>query len=268
MRLAVVGADGKMGRELLAAIKRIEGVELAGAVVKADSPYVGKDAGLLIGQEPCGIIISDDPLPVFAKVEGVLDFTSPEASVAYAGFAAQARIVHVIGTTGFSTSDEEKIKAASAHATIVKSGNMSLGINLLAELVKQAAKALNVQDYDIEISEMHHRRKVDAPSGTALLLGEAAAEARNENLADVSVRGRDGHTGPRKTGTIGFASLRGGTVVGDHSVIFAGENERVVLSHFAQDRSIFADGAVKAALWAQNRKHGLYSMFDVLGLNE
>ncbi|WP_297323034.1 4-hydroxy-tetrahydrodipicolinate reductase [uncultured Bartonella sp.] len=267
MRLAVVGADGKMGRELLAAIKRIDGAELAGAVVKSDSPYVGKDAGLLIGQAPCGIILSDDPLPVFAKVEGVLDFTSPEASVAYAAYAAQARIVHVIGTTGFSNDDEDKIKAAAAHATIVKSGNMSLGVNVLASLVRKAAKALN-EEYDIEIAEMHHRRKVDAPSGTALLLGQAAAQARRENLAEVSVRGRDGHTGPRKTGTIGFSSLRGGTVVGDHSVIFAGENERIVLSHFAQERSIFADGAVKAALWAQNRKHGLYSMADVLGLTD
>lgn len=268
MRLAVVGADGKMGRELLSAIARIDGVELQAAIVKTGSPFIGKDAGLLVGNEKNGVIISDDPLPAFAKVEGVLDFTSPEASVTYAGYAAQARIIHVIGTTGFSASDEEKIKAASAHATIVKSGNMSLGINLLAGLVKQAAKALNAQDYDIEIAEMHHRRKVDAPSGTALLLGEAAAEARNQNLADVSVRGRDGHTGARKTGTIGFSSLRGGTVVGDHSVIFAGENERIVLSHFAQERSIFADGAVKAALWAQKQKAGLYSMADVLGLND
>lgn len=267
MRLAVVGADGKMGRELLAAVKRIDTAELAGAVVKSDSPYVGKDAGLLIDQAPCGIILSDDPLPVFAKVEGVLDFTSPEASVTYAAYAAQARIVHVIGTTGFSKDDEDKIKAAAAHATIVKSGNMSLGVNVLASLVKKAAKALS-DEYDIEIAEMHHRRKVDAPSGTALLLGQAAAEARHENLVDISVRGRDGHTGARKTGTIGFSSLRGGTVVGDHSVIFAGENERIVLSHFAQERSIFADGAVKAALWAQNRKHGLYSMADVLGLTD
>ena len=268
MRLAVVGADGRMGRELLSAIGRIDGVELQGAIVKSGSPFIGKDAGILIGQANLGVTITDDPLPVFAKVEGVLDFTSPVASVLYAGYAAQARIVHVIGTTGFSEEDEKKIKAAAAHATIVKSGNMSLGVNLLAELVKKAAKALDMEDYDIEIAEMHHRKKVDAPSGTALLLGKAAAEARNQNLADVSVRGRDGHTGERKTGTIGFSSLRGGTVVGDHSVIFAGDNERIVLSHLAQDRSIFADGAVKAALWAHKQKHGLYSMADVLGLND
>ena len=144
---------------------------------------------------------------------------------------------------------------------------MSLGVNLLAGLVQKAAKALDAAQYDIEISEMHHRRKVDAPSGTALLLGKAAADGRNVNLDDVSIRGRDGHTGARKTGAIGFSSLRGGTVVGDHSVIFAGDNERVVLSHFAQERSIFADGAVKAALWAKNQKPGLYTMLDVLGLN-
>lgn len=267
MRLAVVGANGKMGRELIAAIQHIDGVELSAAIVRAGSPLVGQDAHSLINSKPSGVIISDDPLPAFAKVDGVIDFTLPEASVTYAGYAAQARIVHIIGTTGFTPEQEEKIKAASAHATIVKSGNMSLGVNLLAVLVQKAAKALDAAQYDIEISEMHHRRKVDAPSGTALLLGKAAADGRKVNLDDVSIRGRDGHTGARKTGTIGFSSLRGGTVVGDHSVIFAGDNERVVLSHFAQERSIFADGAVKAALWAENQKPGLYTMLDVLGLN-
>lgn len=268
MRLAVVGANGKMGRELIAAIERIEGVELSAAIVRSGSPLVGQDAGLLIGSKPCGILLTDDPLPAFAKVDGVLDFTLPEASVIYAGYAAQARIVHVIGTTGFTHDDEQKIKAASAHATIVKSGNMSLGVNLLSGLVQKAAKVLNAAEYDIEIAEMHHRRKVDAPSGTALLLGEAAARGRNVKLDDVDVRGRNGHTGARKTGTIGFSSLRGGTVVGDHSVIFAGDNERIVLSHFAQERSIFADGAVKAAKWAQMQKPGLYNMLDVLGFSD
>src|SRR5690606_37389583 len=190
---------------------------------------------------------------------GVLDFTSPAASVEFAGLAAQARIVHVIGTTGCSAEDEDKIRAAARHATIVKSGNMSLGVNLLSVLVQKAAQALDPEDFDIEILEMHHRHKVDAPSGTALLLGEAAAKGRAISLADKSVRVRDGYTGPREEATIGFATLRGGSVVGDHSVILAGPGERITLSHNAEDRTIFARGAVKAALWAHGRKPGLYS---------
>ncbi|RWE05138.1 MAG: 4-hydroxy-tetrahydrodipicolinate reductase, partial [Mesorhizobium sp.] len=175
--------------------------------------------------------------------------------------------VHIIGTTGCSADDDAKIAAAARHATIVKSGNMSLGVNLLAVLVEQAARALEPQDFDIEILEMHHKHKVDAPSGTALLLGEAAAKGREIALEDNSVRVRDGHTGVRKPGTIGFATLRGGSVVGEHSVIIAGTGERITLSHQAEDRAIFARGAVKAALWARGRKPGLYSMRDVLGLS-
>jgi 4-hydroxy-tetrahydrodipicolinate reductase len=197
----------------------------------------------------------------------VLDFTAPAASVEFAGYAAQARIAHVIGTTGCSTADDAKIAAAARHATIVKSGNMSLGVNLLAALVEQAARALDAEDFDIEILEMHHKHKVDAPSGTALLLGEAAAAGREIALAGNDVRVRDGHTGARKAGTIGFATLRGGSVVGEHSVVLAGQGERIVLAHHADDRAIFARGAVKAALWARGKKPGLYSMRDVLGLN-
>ena len=174
--------------------------------------------------------------------------------------------MHVIGTTGCSAEDDAKIAAAARHATIVKSGNMSLGVNLLAALVEQASKALGPEDFDIEILEMHHRHKVDAPSGTALLLGEAAARGRAIGLAENSVRVRDGHTGARQAGTVGFATLRGGSVVGDHSVILAGPGERITLSHHAEDRAIFARGAVKAALWARGKKAGLYSMRDVLGL--
>ncbi len=265
MRLAVTGAAGRMGRVLVKAIHEAEGVVVAGAVERPDSLDIGKDAGTLAGVGPLGIEISADPLAVFARVEGVVDFTVPAASVEFAGYAAQARIVHVIGTTGCSAQDEEKIAAAARHATIVKSGNMSLGVNLVSVLVEQAARALGA-DYDIEIVEMHHRHKVDAPSGTALLLGRAAAEGRGIGLDAHSLRGRDGHTGPRPPGAIGFASLRGGTVVGDHAVILAGPGERVVLSHQAEDRSLFALGAVKAALWARDRKPGLYSMVDVLGI--
>lgn len=266
MGLVVVGAAGRMGRTLIQIIHATPGATLVGAVEHAGSPHVGKDAGELAGVGPLGVVISDDPLPAFAKADGVLDFSTPAASVEFAGYAAQARIVHVIGTTGCSDDDNAKIAAAARHATIVKSGNMSLGVNLLSVLVEQAARALDAADFDIEILEMHHKHKVDAPSGTALLLGEAAAAGREIQLSEKSVRVRDGHTGARQAGSIGFATLRGGSVIGEHSVLLAGLGERVTLSHHAEDRAIFARGAVKAALWAQGRKPGLYSMRDVLGL--
>lgn len=266
MRLVVVGAGGRMGQALIRAISEAPDAVLAGAVERSGSASLGRDAGELAGLGTLGIALTDDPLPVFARADGVLDFTSPSATVAFAGYAAQAHIAHVIGTTGCSAEDDAKILAAARHATIVKSGNMSLGVNLLAALVEQAARALPAADFDIEVLEMHHRHKVDAPSGTALLLGQAAAQGREIDLNHNSVRSRDGHTGPREAGTIGFATLRGGSVVGEHSVILAGAGERITLGHMAEDRSIFARGAVRAALWARRRKPGLYSMRDVLGL--
>jgi len=267
MKLVVVGAAGRMGQTLIRLIHSIEGVTLHAAIERTGSPFVGKDAGEIAGLGPTGVIISDDPLKAFLDAEGVLDFTSPAASVEFSGLAAQARIVHVVGTTGCSTDDNAKIDAAARHARVVKSGNMSLGVNLLGVLTQQAARALDPDDWDIEILEMHHKHKVDAPSGTALLLGEAAAKGRGIDLASKSVRARDGHTGAREAGTIGFATLRGGSVIGEHSVLFAGEGEIVTLSHSATDRSIFARGAIKAALWARNKKPGLYSTLDVLGLS-
>ncbi len=267
MKLVVVGAAGRMGQTLIRLIHSIDGVTLHAAVERPGSPFVGRDAGEIAGLGATGVIIGDDPLAAFLHAEGVLDFTSPDGSVEFAGLAAQARIVHVVGTTGCSDEHNAKIAAASRHARIVKSGNMSLGVNLLSVLVQQAAQALDPADWDIEILEMHHKRKVDAPSGTALLFGEAAAKGRNIDLASKSVRVRDGHTGPREAGTIGFATLRGGSVIGEHSVLFAGEGETVTLSHSATDRSIFARGAIKAALWARDKKPGLYSMLDVLGLS-
>ena len=268
MKLVVVGAAGRMGQTLIRLIHETPGVQLHAAVEREGSPFVGRDAGELAGLGPIGVTATSDALEAFVHAEGVIDFTSPAASVAFAGLAAQARIVHVIGTTGCSLNDEEKFKAAARHARIVKSGNMSLGVNLLGVLTQQAAKALGPTDWDIEILEMHHKHKVDAPSGTALLLGEAAASGRGVDLAASSVRVRDGHTGAREAGTIGFATLRGGSVVGEHSVIFAGEGERVELSHYAGDRSIFARGAITAATWAFDKKPGLYSMLDVLGLSQ
>ena len=265
MNLVVAGAAGRMGQTLIRIIAETPGASLSGALERPGSASLGKDAGEMAGVGPLGVAVGDDPLPLLARADGVLDFTTPATSVMLAGYAAQARIAHVIGTTGCSAEDDAAIAAAARHATIVKSGNMSLGVNLLAVLVEQAARALDA-GFDIEVLEMHHRHKVDAPSGTALLLGQAAADGRAELLSQHSVRSRDGHTGPRPEGAIGFATLRGGSVVGDHSVILAGPGERITLSHHAEDRGIFARGAVRAALWAHGRKPGLYSMRDVLGL--
>lgn len=265
MRLAVMGAAGRMGRSLLGAILATNGVTIGGGTEAPGSDMIGQDLGTLAGTGELGITVIDDPLPLFTQVEGVLDFTAPAASTQFAGFAAQARIVHVIGTTGFSEPDLEKLEAAARHATIIKAGNMSLGVNLLLALVERASQSLK-EEFDIEIVEMHHRHKVDAPSGTALMLGEAAAKGRAINLKNHSVRQRDGHTGPRSAGDIGFATLRGGGVIGEHKVIFASDSERIELTHRAEDRSVFARGAVQAALWGRDRGPGLYSMTDVLGL--
>ena len=265
MRLVVTGAAGRMGRMLIAAIHATPGVCLVAALVPEGSPALGADAGTLAGLGPIGVPVTADALTAFIAADGVVDFSRPAATVAFAGLAAQARIAHVIGTTGLEPADLKRIEAAAWHAPVVRSGNMSLGVNLLAALVRQAARALG-SDFDIEIVEMHHRMKVDAPSGTALLLGEAAAEGRGVALAEQAVRSRDGHTGVRPPGAIGFAALRGGTVVGDHRVVLAGAGERVELSHVAEDRGIFARGAIQAALWARGRKPGLYTMADVLGM--
>jgi 4-hydroxy-tetrahydrodipicolinate reductase len=266
MRLIVAGAAGRMGCAIVDLIAKTPGVALAAALERPNSAALGQDAGIYAGCGHLGVEISSDPLTAALEADGIIDFSSPHTSVELAALAAQARMVHIIGTTGLSADDHEKIEAASHHATIVQSGNMSLGINLLAGLVEKVARTLG-PEFDIEIVEMHHRMKVDAPSGTALLLGEAAARGRGVSLHEQSVKSRDGHTGARNEGTIGFATLRGGTVVGDHSVVFAGPGERLELSHKAEDRTIFARGALRAALWAHGRKPGLYSMADVLGLN-
>jgi 4-hydroxy-tetrahydrodipicolinate reductase len=265
MRLAVMGANGRMGRALTLAVNNNSNAVIGGAVEQSSSEAVGVDIGTLNNLNPIGIPVTDDPVELFTKIDGILDFTSPAATLKFAELSAQARIVHVIGTTGFTAEDEEKLEAASRHATIIKAGNMSLGVNLLVALTRKVASLLD-ESFDIEILEMHHRHKVDAPSGTSLMLGKAAAEGRAVNIDERSVRTRDGQTGPRKDGDIGFANLRGGSVTGDHTVIFAGDGERIELTHKADDRSIFANGAVKAALWGQGKAPGLYSMADVLGL--
>jgi 4-hydroxy-tetrahydrodipicolinate reductase len=254
-----------MGRVLTRIVNETPGAEVAGGIEPRGSTHVGADMGMLAGIGPLDVAITDDPLALFTHVDGIIDFTVPQATVALAELSAQARIVHVIGTTGIGEDGEAKIRAASRHARIVKSGNMSLGVNLLAVMVRKVAQALG-EDFDIEVLEMHHRHKIDAPSGTALLLGQAAAGGRGIDLKSRSVRSRDGHTGARPAGDIGFATLRGGSVVGEHTVMFAGPAERIELTHKAESRDIFARGAVRAALWGMDRKPGLYSMIDVLGL--
>ncbi|WP_338721486.1 4-hydroxy-tetrahydrodipicolinate reductase [Devosia sp. XK-2] len=267
LRIIVAGAGGRMGQANIAAIAAHDDVELVGALDRAGSASIGKDAGSLAGLEPLGVTVSDDAGALFDNADAIIDFTAPTASVALAELAAKKGLIHIIGTTGCSEADDAAIAAAAvAGARIVKSGNFSPGMVALTVLVEKAARALG--DYDVEVLEMHHNKKVDAPSGTALMLGEAAARGRNINLKDHSVRVRDGHTGPREADTIGFATLRGGNVIGDHMVILAGQSERIELNHRAQDRTIYANGAVKAALWAAGQKPGLYSMADVLGLND
>ncbi len=267
MRLVIAGAGGRMGRTLIHAIAATKGVTLAGAIEGADSAVIGRDAGELAGLGRTGVKVVSDIAPLLKDADGLIEFTIPAATLALAELTAAASVVHVIGTTGHSAEQEAIIAQAASRAVIVKSGNMSLGVNLLAALVKRVAQTLG-DDYDVEILEMHHNKKIDAPSGTALMLGRAAAAGRGLNLAAHSVRGRDGITGARSPGDIGFASLRGGTVVGDHTVIFAGPAERLELTHRAEDRMIFARGALHAALWARDKKPGLYSMADVLGLRD
>lgn len=266
MKLAVMGAGGRMGAALIRAIHETPNAVLVAAIDQEGSPSIGQDSGTLSGIGENGIAISSNLEAGLDACDGVIDFTVPQASVALSQKIASHNCIQVIGTTGCTAQEDAEIAKSGANATIIKSGNMSLGINLLAVLVEQAASALQAADFDLEVLEMHHKHKVDAPSGTALLLGEAAAKGRGIDLKTNSVRSRDGITGAREEGTIGFATLRGGSVIGDHSVILAGNGERIELSHSAQDRSLFATGAVRAALWGHGKPAGLYSMRDVLGL--
>ena len=263
--IVVTGASGRMGQMLIRAVLASDQCRLHGAVERPGHDWIGQDLGEAMGRQPLGMAVTDDALEVFAHAKAVLDFTTPEATVGFAGLAAQARLVHVIGTTGLSKHDLARLSAAARHSVIVRAGNMSLGVNLLTRVTQMVASALD-DDFDIEIVEAHHNRKVDAPSGTALMLGEAAAAGRGQVLDQVADRGRDGMTGARKRGAIGFSAIRGGDIVGEHDVIFAGAGERLVLRHIASDRSLFAKGALKAAVWGLDQKPGEYDMIDVLGL--
>lgn len=265
LKVAIAGAGGKMGAANIRAVAATPGLSVVSALDRPGAPGIGKDAGELAGIEALGVAITENVAAALAGAEAIIDFTAPASSVALAGEAAKRGLIHIIGTTGCSEADDAAIRAAATSARIVKAGNFSLGVNLLLGLVKQAAAAL--PGFDIEILEMHHNKKVDAPSGTALMLGEAAARGRNLDLKTHSVRVRDGHTGPREEGSIGFATLRGGNVIGEHRVILAGPSERIELNHIADNRTLFAEGAVRAALWARDQRPGLYSMADVLGFN-
>lgn len=263
--IVITGASGRMGQMLVRTVLASDKARLVGCVERAGNAWLGRDIGEAMGGAAVGVSVTDDPLEAFAKAQAVIDFTSPAATVEFAALAAQARAVHVIGTTGLEPANLEKLDWAAHHAVIVRAGNMSLGVNLLVQLTKKVAEALDA-DWDIEVVEAHHRMKVDAPSGTALMLGEAAAEGRGVTLDEAKVAARDGITGARERGSIGFSSIRGGDIVGEHDVIFATEGERIVLRHLATDRTIFARGALKAALWGQDRTPGQYDMIDVLGL--
>lgn len=269
MRIGVVGCAGRMGRmlvgEVLATARETGACELVGAVAREGSPAIGKDAGLVAGVEPGNVRVADDPVPLFADADAVIDFTTPEMTRRFSALAAQGKTVHVVGTTGLDADEERALTLAARHTPVIYAPNMSLGVSLLLALVERVSRALD-DAFDIEIVEMHHRHKADAPSGTALGLGRAAAAGRGVALDTAAVRTRDGRTGARPKGAIGFAAMRGGDVVGEHTVIFAGEGERLELTHRATSRAIFARGAVRAALWAHGKPPGLYDMKDVLGL--
>jgi 4-hydroxy-tetrahydrodipicolinate reductase len=265
MKLAIAGAGGRMGRELARIVNDTPGCVLAGGLEAKGSAYVGMDYGTLFGVPNLGVKISDDIKALMPIIDGIIDFTIPAATLDLVKHTAEHGKVHVIGTTGMDSAGEATIAWAGRKTRVVKSGNFSLGINLLQGIVRKAASVLG-EDFDIEILEMHHKHKIDAPSGTALMLGQAAADGRDVNLKAKSVRSRDGHTGARKSGDIGFATLRGGAVIGDHTVMFSSDAERIEFTHKAQSREMFARGAVRAALWAQAQPPRLYDMQDVLGL--
>jgi 4-hydroxy-tetrahydrodipicolinate reductase len=263
--IVITGASGRMGQMLIREIAANPAVRLCGAIERPGHAWLGRDIGTAMGGAPLGVQVSDDALAAFAHAQAVIDFTAPQATVEFAALAAQARAVHVVGTTGLEPQHHAQLDAAARHAVIVQAGNMSLGVNLLARMTQQVAAALDA-DWDIEIIEAHHRMKVDAPSGTALMLGQAAAQGRGVDLGAQMVSGRDGITGARAAGSIGFCAIRGGDIVGEHDVVFAAMGERIVLRHVATDRAIFARGAIKAAIWGQSQKPGRYDMMNVLGL--
>ncbi len=262
--IGIAGAGGRMGRMLIAAVGETPEARLAGGIDRSDHPALGDDLGVLAGGAPVGLALTADVEGLVTAADVIIDFTTPATLLMLAPLAARQGKAYVVGTTGLAAEHRQALTMAASLVPVVQAANMSIGVNLLIGLVAQAAAALG-PDYDLEIVEMHHRHKVDAPSGTALALGEAAAAARGQALDAVAVRSRDGHIGARPEGAIGFATLRGGDVVGDHTVIFAGDGERLELTHKASSRTVFARGALRAALWTKGRPPGLYGMRHVLG---
>lgn len=266
MKIGIVGCAGRMGRMLSATVLETAGVDLVGGTEQPGNPTIGEDLGTLVGTQPLGVLVGIDPKALFEAVDAVIDFTIPAATVAHAHLAKESGTALVVGTTGLSDADMAALAEAGNSAAVVHAGNMSLGVNLLMGLAELVARAIG-PDYDIEVVEMHHKHKIDAPSGTALMLGKAAAVGRGISHDANAVMSREGETGARPDGAIGYATLRGGDVIGEHSVIFAGPGERVELVHKATDRALFAKGAVHAALWTNGRAPGLYTMRNVLGLD-
>lgn len=265
LRIAVIGAAGRMGKNLLEAIQRNDNTCLGAAIVEPTSSLVGADAGELANLGKLGIAIDTSLENQLDNFDVLIDFTHPTVTMNNLSLCAKAKKAIIIGTTGFSVEQKQQIAEVAKQIPIVFSANYSIGINLCFKLLDVAAKVLG-DEVDIEVLEAHHRNKVDAPSGTALRMGEVVAEALGRNLKDVAVYGREGQTGARQRDTIGFATVRAGDVVGDHTVLFAAEGERVEITHKASNRMIYANGAVRAALWLQNQASGLYDMQDVLGL--
>lgn len=267
MRIGVLGCAGRMGRAIIGEILHTDDCTLAGGTEANGHSAIGQDLGNLTGVDDVGLKVHDNALDLIAMSDVVIEFSTPEATIQHAALAAEQGTAHVVGTTGLGAETEDLLRKTATQTPIVWAANMSLGVNLLCGLAEQVARSLGPDAFDIEIVEFHHRQKIDAPSGTALALGEAAARGRKVALEEVADRGRDGITGARKSGSIGFAALRGGDIVGDHSVIFAGIGERIELTHKASDRGIYARGAVHAARWLEGRPNGLYTMTDVLGLH-
>ncbi len=265
IKIGIVGAGGRMGRMLVAEVAAAPDMVLCGATEHGGSSDLGKDAGTLAGTDEVGVSLQEDPAQMFIAADAIIDFTVPEATQRHGELAAQARCGFVVGTTGLSAAHMASLERAARHTALVVAPNMSLGVNLLFALTERVAKALD-PDYDIEIVEIHHRHKIDAPSGTALGLGRAAAAGRGVALDEAQILSREGHTGERPRGAIGFAALRGGDIVGDHTAVFAGAGERIELTHRATSREIYTRGALAAARWTVGRDPGLYAMKDVLGL--
>ena len=264
MKIGIVGCGGRMGRMLVAEVVATAGCELAGGTEAPNSPLIGQDVAQLAGLAASGVKVGGDTKALFAAADAVIDFTVPAATARHAELAARHGTALVVGTTGLSAEQQAAVVAAANKVAVLQAANMSPGINMLLALTKRVAATLGA-DYDIEVLEMHHRHKVDAPSGTALALGRAAADGRQVALDAVAQRVRDGHTGARRPGDIGFATLRGGDVAGDHTVIFATDGERLELGHRASSRAVYARGAVRAAQWLHGKPPRLYSMLDVLG---